>query len=107
MASGRYNILFTWLQHSRGEANGFGEQPEEYTSQGNLWGAVDDASANVEPDLDADRQHDRATVRILNHPGLKPLDRLTCTRHGLAEVWRIETVHREATQTICDVEAVV
>lgn len=103
MRAGDYSTQFEWFQHSFGDKDSFGQPAEDYTTQGNLWGALEDLSAG-EQDLE-ERQVPilRATIRLRNYPEVAYLDTLYDT--GTETEWTVRSSYAGDNEIICEVEA--
>lgn len=102
MKAGDYRDRLEWLKRTRATKDGFGAPVETYPSQGYLWCAVEEVTANRESVKDAQRQVTTATIRVRNFPAIGPGDRLS----GGGFVWSVLTAVAGDNETTCEVDDV-
>lgn len=101
MGAGRYGTRFEHFARTTPTANTFGEKAAVYTSQGYLWGALEDLNAGEETQLERPTEILRATITLRNYPTIAPLDKLVADETD----WIVRSRYAGDNEIICDVEA--
>lgn len=101
-AAGDYPTLFTWLRHSQGDPDEFGQKPDEYAQVGSLWGVLETVDANRETALESERQQYAAQIRVRNYPAIVPGDLLR--EVGSGDEWTVLTVTAGDNEMAIEVE---
>ncbi|MEO8082697.1 MAG: hypothetical protein ABI780_02680 [Ardenticatenales bacterium] len=100
-SAGEYRDRLEWKLHTYGDPDSFGQKPDVYTSQGYLWGAVDDVAGGNADYLESDQPSTSATIRLRNAPAVNPLDQLIDA--GRSETWFVSNITRGDNEVICQV----
>jgi hypothetical protein len=100
-AAGAYSDRLTWLKLTAGPADGFGQKPKVYDSQGLLWGVVEDVAGGRETRKESERMVVSAVIRLRNYPAVAPGDQL---RDGRGDVWTLLTAVKLDNEVYCEVE---
>jgi|SRR5947209_2461566 len=101
--AGKYLIPFTWMQYTTSSRDSLNQAVESYTSNGTLWGSLEDLGGNRGNGLGGPQTEKTATVRIRQLPALAAKDRLTDTRTGIT--YEIDSIYPDwqANETVCTV----
>jgi len=100
--AGEYPTRFDHLRVTRPTPDTFGQKAEVETSQGYLWGAVEDVSAGTSRRLESEQHVLRATIKLRNYPSVQPGDVLRDV--GRNERWHVTSLYRGLNEMLAEVE---
>lgn len=76
MSAGKYRTRFTWMKWNREKDTTYKQPQVDHIENGNLWGSVEDLSADVMTFNSLRESTVNCEVRIRNYPAIDVKDRL-------------------------------
>jgi hypothetical protein len=102
-AAGAYRVRYQWQRNGLADPDGAGQKARDYEAGGFLWGTdAELMDAGEDERGGGKRQRTTATIRVRNHPAVRPRDVLYSAEWD--ETWKVMTVQRGDNEMLLGVE---